>query len=601
MLAALLPAAAAAQTLRTVGPFDVTFYGSGESDSGATGAFDWTPQQMDDIAAALISWSNGIANTSGRQIKLHLFWNSLGSERPRPDDQPARRKRHDQLDQHRSACGATARRPAPPTIARIQFGTGVSSWSFGAAAATSGYDFRSVSGHELGHTLGFVSTYDPGSDTFSSQGLSAWDKKLVDSLGNSPAVNSTGTPGNFNQTRQSGLLHRRQRRRRRTAATCPSMHPIPTTADRACRIVDESALPNALMSPQFAAGQSIRTPTALEWEIMQDLGWSIIGTKTWSKGAGTLNWTDAGNWNASGVPDAGWNVKFTGAGLTDGDTLLLTGSQAMHTLSIDSTRTFTVGGSGSLEIAGGNIVRTATSAGTQTIAVPVTLGADATWDIANSATTAGRLVFANTLSSAGSVTKISPGEVVLAGTATLGDVVLNDGEITLAAGGLLLADTFTGRDDDELRRGAELRRRLAHADRLGQLLLPRRARGQVGRRRLHAARRKDAHHPSLPDHRPRKHGGGDVRQRKRHAWWRTPTSSSASSQAPTDYTGNRRAQRPAVRCHRPPWPTPRFWADSPTRRKAASARWNCRAARTTRSTCKSATRGRARSRKPAAP
>ena len=208
--------------------------------------------------------------------------------------------------------------------------------------------------------------------------------------------------------------------------------------------MDETALPNALMSPQFGAGQSIRTPTAVDWAIMQDLGWSIIGTKTWSKGAGTLNWTDGGNWNASGAPDENWNVKFTGSGFTDGDTLLLTGSQALHTLSIDSTRTFTVGGSGSLEIAGGNIVRTATSAGTQTIDVPVTLGADATWDIANSATTAGRLVFANTLSSTGSVTKISPGEVVLAGTATLGDVVLNDGEITLAAGGLLLADTFTG-------------------------------------------------------------------------------------------------------------------------------------------------------------
>ena len=231
VLAALLPAAAAAQTLRTVGPFDVTFYGSGESDTGATGAFDWTPQQMDDIAAALISWSNGIANTSGRQIKLHLFWNSLGGSVLA------------QTTNQRGGNGTTSWTNAEAVWrdgstaaafydARIQFGTGVSSWSFGAAAATSGYDFRSVSGHELGHTLGFVSTYDVASDTFSSQGLSAWDEKLVDSAGHIPVAGETG---NFNQTNDP-VFFTGVNAAAAYGSNVPVYAPIPTKAARACRM-----------------------------------------------------------------------------------------------------------------------------------------------------------------------------------------------------------------------------------------------------------------------------------------------------------------------------------------------------------------------------
>jgi autotransporter-associated beta strand protein len=436
-LSALLPVPAIAQTLRTVGPFDVSFYNSGQSDGGATGAFDWTPQQMDDIAAALISWGNGIANTPGRQVKLHLFWSSLGSgvlgqtTNQRGGDGTTSWTNVEHVWQDGSTAGASY-------DARIQFGSGVT-WTFGAAVPTAGYDFRSVSSHELGHTLGFVSTYDSGTDAFSSQGLSAWDKKLIDSLGNSPAVNSTGTPGNFNQL-DDPVYFTGVNAVAQYGSSVPVYAPNPYVGGSSMSHIDETALPNALMSPQLASAQSIRAPTSLEWEIMKNLGWSVIGTKTWTKGAGTLNWNDAANWNASGVPDQGWNVQFTGTGLIDGDTLLVSGSQALHTLSIDSTKTFTVGGSGSLAIAGGNIVRTSTSSGVQTIARPVTLGTDATWDIAGS----GRLVFSNSLSGAASVTKISSGEVVLAGVATLGDVVLNDGELTLAAGGALAANSFSG-------------------------------------------------------------------------------------------------------------------------------------------------------------
>ena len=44
---------AAAATLRSIGPFDVTFYNMGESAVGYTGEQDWTEEQIADIGAAV--------------------------------------------------------------------------------------------------------------------------------------------------------------------------------------------------------------------------------------------------------------------------------------------------------------------------------------------------------------------------------------------------------------------------------------------------------------------------------------------------------------------------------------------------------------------
>jgi len=59
------PAGATSET-RTIGPFDVTFYG------------DWTTQQKDDFAPAVAAWDSHILNTQGRQIVIHAFWDNLG-------------------------------------------------------------------------------------------------------------------------------------------------------------------------------------------------------------------------------------------------------------------------------------------------------------------------------------------------------------------------------------------------------------------------------------------------------------------------------------------------------------------------------------------
>jgi hypothetical protein len=90
----------------------------------------------------------------------------------------------------------------PYADAFIQFGTGVS-WHTGTSSpGGSEVDFRSVFCHELGHSLGFIDTYNPVTDRWTSLGLTEWDKLLRDAAtdGNQPNVNGRGTPGNFNQT-----------------------------------------------------------------------------------------------------------------------------------------------------------------------------------------------------------------------------------------------------------------------------------------------------------------------------------------------------------------------------------------------------------------
>jgi autotransporter-associated beta strand protein len=193
--------------------------------------------------------------------------------------------------------------------------------------------------------------------------------------------------------------------------------------------------PNALMSPQIGEGQMVRAPTRLEWEIMKDLGWDVVTTLHWTHGAGTLNWTDAANWdNPSAPPDATWDVVLTSAGLADGSTLNLGGNGSVNVLTIDSTAGFTLGGaSGTLTIVKGNLTRTAASAGNQAIARPVALGASAVWDIAGS----GELAVTGGLSGTGfGLTKQGGGTLVLSGTCTYtGPTAVQGGTLALAGGG----------------------------------------------------------------------------------------------------------------------------------------------------------------------
>ena len=157
---------------------------------------------------------------------------------------------------------------------------------------------------------------------------------------------------------------------------------------------------------------------------------TFTGGVQWNNGAGTLKWTDAANWNPSGAPGASTDAFFTSAGLSSGNTVNLNGSQTTHSLAIQGTVNFMLGGSGSLALGSGYLTRSPGASGTQTIAQPVILGANGMWYIAG----AGQLVVSGGVSGPYSLTKLSSGTLTLSGTNSY-----SQGTI-VAAGTLIIAN-----------------------------------------------------------------------------------------------------------------------------------------------------------------
>ena len=433
----------AAPTSLTVGAFDITFYNQGESDEGGSSTQSWTTEQINDIAAGITAWTSFIPNTPGRQIHLHLFWNTLASPTlgqtlsPQSGDGTTSWTYVERI--WRDGVNYTASTTYDVRMAfNTNFGT-TASWSFGSGTPTaSQYDFRTVVTHEIGHTLGFTSTYNTSTGTFSSLGLSLWDQNLIDSAGNRPATGSAGLT--FNEVGNPVYFTGANAIATYSDAV-PVYAPLPYAAGSSLSHLDETALPNALMSPTVGNGQVVRAPTDLERAIMADLGWA---TKTWTKEASTLNWGDA-NWTPTGAPNAAWHVTIGDSGLAAGDSIVLGDNRTVNTLRIDSSVDFTLGaGSGTLTLQGGNLLRTDTANGLHTIACPLVLGKDAVWDISQVSAGSGKLLLTGTLSSPFALTKIGLGALALANTATVGDLSLVAGDLTVAAGGALTARSLTG-------------------------------------------------------------------------------------------------------------------------------------------------------------
>jgi autotransporter-associated beta strand protein len=448
--------AGATPTKRTVGPFDLTFYNNHDSDGESTGRQNWTTTEMDDVAAAVATWTSRLTNVPGRQIQFHLFWNSLSGTILADSSGPTNGDGTTSWTyvEHVWRDGADYTGPWTRFDSRIRFdiqAAGVSGgWNFGSGTAGSTQiDFRSVVTHELGHALGFNTSYYSGYDkwglcwgtsrdpfTFVDYlGLSAWDKYLVDNAGNRPASNATGTPGDFNQvanpvwfTGPSAVAF--------YGGNVPVYAPNPLAAGSSLAHLDETRLPDALMSPFVSTGPATRQPLRLEWEVMKDLGWSVLTTKTWTKGAGTLLWTDAANWSPDGAPDATWDLTLGGSGLADGDVMDIGGNQSVNILTLDGAGTFTVGGaSGTLSIVKGNVTRTAASSGVQTLARPVALGSSAVWDIGG----AGQLAVSGSISGSGyGLEKRGAGTLALSGANTY------TGATTIKAGTLLVGADAPG-------------------------------------------------------------------------------------------------------------------------------------------------------------
>ena len=181
------------------GPFRISFYGNGDtgSDTGLVGDEDWTAEQRSDLAASVAAWDDRIQDTPGRQIELHVFWNELDSLGTNVLGSSTSRRTSDGTTiwslseyiwregvDHSTSVNYDSYLRYDITAAGVSGG-----WNFGDdSTAGNQIDFRSVVAHEVGHSLGFSSSYrsqqgDFGWTGSGYRGLTAWDKLLVDGDG----------------------------------------------------------------------------------------------------------------------------------------------------------------------------------------------------------------------------------------------------------------------------------------------------------------------------------------------------------------------------------------------------------------------------------
>jgi hypothetical protein len=274
-------AAMGAPVTQTVGPWDVTYYNAGDTYSGGyVGAKDWSAAEMSDIAAMLNVWDQSITNAPPpRQMKLVVIWGALGTgvlgstyTDMRGNGTHAATDVESLWREHENFVNSTA-------DGFIQFGTGIT-WNIGPDHATySEIDFRSVVAHEIGHLMGFNSTYeyDSNNDRFSTIGITAWDALLRDAAtnGNRPAPGRKGTPSNFNETANPVYFVGQAATAYNQNTPVAVYAPSPFSDGSSLSHLNDATFPKALMKHAISYGAYARTPTMLEWEIMQDLGWSV--------------------------------------------------------------------------------------------------------------------------------------------------------------------------------------------------------------------------------------------------------------------------------------------------------------------------------------
>ncbi len=269
------------------GPFRISFYGAGDSgsDTGVIGDGDWTTQQMTDVYACIDTWDNGIGSTPGRQIELHVFWSELDSYSPYTLGAASSRFTYDETTiwtapEYVWREGQNYSNPynydtfieLDITAAAVSGG-----WNFGEGNATTGtIDFRSVMTHELGHALGFVDTYDADRKDFGKlgtqyRGLTEWDKRLVDGDGTTAPLgggrardfNATDDPVYWTGTKATEVY----------GGPVPIYAPDPFEPGSSLAHLDPDLVPAAIMGPFTYVGATRRKPTALEWAMMEDMGW----------------------------------------------------------------------------------------------------------------------------------------------------------------------------------------------------------------------------------------------------------------------------------------------------------------------------------------
>jgi hypothetical protein len=289
-------ASQATLVIETYGPFDVTFYGDGENDGYNTGALDWTAEQRADVGAAVMAWDSHITNVPGRQIQMHVFWENFGNSILGSSYSPSNGDGTTSWNygEHvwRDGVNYTGPFTGYDTTISYDIDAAGESWNFGSGAPGTGeIDFRSVVTHEIGHSLGWTDTYDPNpvwddwGNTWGTtknqygwagyNGLSEWDKNLVDYSGNRPVNGGKGTPGNFNQT-DDPVYWDGSYATSYYGSDVPIYAPKPFEPGSSLAHLDQSTFPGYLMSPYISLGDMNRTVSGLEWAMMKDMGWTVV-------------------------------------------------------------------------------------------------------------------------------------------------------------------------------------------------------------------------------------------------------------------------------------------------------------------------------------
>jgi hypothetical protein len=173
------------------------------------------------------------------------------------------------------------------------FNSSFTGWFFGTGGNTpaSQYDFMSVVLHELGHGLGFVSTYNVASNGLGSWGLTGggrtWPTRFDTNIwsaaiGGTKLTNTRIVPNPSQALRvqltdntvYDGGPHARSFNRNARARIYA---PNPWRQGSSLSHLDETSYPagtvNSLMTPFLANGEAIHDPGSLTLAIMRDIGW----------------------------------------------------------------------------------------------------------------------------------------------------------------------------------------------------------------------------------------------------------------------------------------------------------------------------------------
>ena len=281
-----------ATVTKDYGPFSVTYYNTGDQFNNGyttyTGVSDWSATQMADVEASIATWDAKIANTAARKIRLTAIWYDFGagssilggSDSAKWGNSTSVWNAGEGVWRDGWTGGVTGEDSTSydTYILYDNDATGIG-WNFGSGSPSlSQIDFRSVVTHELGHSLGFDSTFGLVSDNVFATtdfGVTAWDSFLVDQNGVTPEGGTTGSGGDFDQTGTvyfTGANAKAANGDDDVAIYAPATY----SSGSSLAHLDYDTFPGALMSPFVANGVMHREPTDLEWAMMKDMGWTLV-------------------------------------------------------------------------------------------------------------------------------------------------------------------------------------------------------------------------------------------------------------------------------------------------------------------------------------